>query len=97
MRRPGLQSWNNFEKLAYDITKESIELEINNTINLKQILSELSVKYPKINEKIIINNETITKHIVIMINGLNISHLDGVETKIKNTDKIIIFTSISGG
>ena len=42
--------------LAYDITKESIELEINNTINLKQILSELSVKYPKINEKIIINN-----------------------------------------
>tara|TARA_B100001750_G_C15395105_1_gene539558 strand:- start:412 stop:690 length:279 start_codon:yes stop_codon:yes gene_type:complete len=83
--------------LAYDITKESIELEINNTINLKQILSELSVKYPKINEKIIMNNETITKHIVIMINGLNISHLDGIKTEIKNTDKIIIFTSISGG
>ena len=83
--------------LAYDITKEPIELEINKSINLKQILSELSVKYPKINEKIIMDNEIITKHIVIMINGLNISHLDGIKTEIKNTDKIIIFTSISGG
>ena len=83
--------------LAYDITKEPIELEINKLINLKQILSELSIKYPKINEKIIMNNETITKHIVVMINGLNISHLDGIKTEIKNTDKIIIFTSISGG
>ena len=83
--------------LAYDITKEPIELEINKLINLKQILSELSVKYPKINEKIIMDNEIITKHIVIMINGLNISHLDGIKTEIKNTDKIIIFTSISGG
>ena len=60
--------------LAYDITKEPIELEINKLINLKQILSELSVKYPKINEKIIMDNEINQKlsnnHVSLIIQKL---------------------------
>jgi molybdopterin synthase sulfur carrier subunit len=72
----------------YNFNKESSLLDFLNTI--------LEKKSKKNIFKFFNNKKVLNEKIKILINGRNITHLSGLETKLKNKDQISIIP-ISGG
>jgi len=78
------------------VGKKDLEIEFNeNTLN--DLLKSLVNKYPKLEKEFFKNNSELTEYICIFINDKPISALNGVDTLLKNGDKILFFIPISGG
>lgn len=74
------------------------ELELNFQGNtLGDLLFFLVEKYPKLKNELITEKNEITDYVSIFVNDKPLSVLDGLDTKLKNGDELLIFVPISGG
>lgn len=65
--------------------------------NLEDLLNRLTEGYPEIEEKLYDSNKNLRSEVSIMINGRNISYLQGLDTPLENGDRIVIFPPVGGG
>ena len=62
------------------------------------LLQELSRRYPALREKILNSDGTgLGQDAIVLINGRNIVHLDGVATPLGETDTVALFPLVAGG
>jgi sulfur-carrier protein len=66
-----------------------------NTIS--ETLSDLTRRYPSIKIHIMDDKGRLRRHVNIFVNKENIRTLNGLDTPVKERDKIILMPSISGG
>ena len=78
------------------IGKNELKLDIN-VRTVEDLLEILANKYPKIKNDLFKENNELTDFINLFVNDKPISALEGIKTKLKNNDEILLFTPVSGG
>lgn len=61
------------------------------------VLNDLVERYPAIKTQILNKDGDLRRHVNLFINEANIKDLQGLETTVRETDRIILLPSISGG
>lgn len=64
---------------------------------VSQAISDLSTQYPTLKSHIVDNQGKLRRYVNLFVNQENINNLDGLDTAIEESDKIILMPSISGG
>ncbi|MBQ3338841.1 MAG: MoaD family protein [Atopobiaceae bacterium] len=75
---------------------KQIDIEAPETV--LALMGELSARWPEFRE-LILNDEGTDKgdDVIILVNGRHIEHLDGVDTKLTEQDRVAITPLIAGG
>jgi molybdopterin synthase sulfur carrier subunit len=79
-----------------DYTK-TMEIEIDSCLTLQELLVELCDRYGSNFKRKVFNGKGISNEIIILVNGRNIMHLQGIDTKLNKEDEISIFPVVAGG
>ncbi len=81
------------------LNKRLEELELNEGAALQELLSKLSNFYGKTftNEVFEAGQKDVKTGFVVTVNGVLMGQLDGVETKLKNGDHVILMSLMTGG
>ena len=88
-----------FLSLLTDITEvEEINLPIEDGVNIRTILEQLTNKFgSKFEEKIFKSSKDLSKYVIITVNSKDIRTLDGLNTTIQLDDEISFIPAIAGG
>lgn len=88
-----------FNLLSKSVGKK--ELELNNTENVRDLLQYLSEVYGEKADKWIWQGKgerrTLMTGTLILVNGKHVYHLQGLDTKLNDSDVISIFPPSGGG
>jgi len=81
------------------LRKRVEEIELSEGTSLQGLLSNLSNLYGKPFKKEIFEpgQEDVKTGFVVTVNGVLIGQLDGVETRLRNGDQVILMSLMSGG
>lgn len=88
-----------FLSLLTDITEiEELNLPIEEGVNIRTILEQLTNKFgSKFEEMIFKSSKDLSKYVIITVNSKDIRTLDGLNTKIQLNDEISFIPAIAGG
>lgn len=79
------------------LTGNTKELKNIHASNVRELIEILCKKYgSKFKSKVFPQNQ-LSDEIIILVNGIHISHLDGIDTPLNQNDVISIFPMIFGG
>lgn len=78
------------------IGSKEIILNAESQIKLSDALKILARKFSRL-EKLLYSNGKLNQSIIILVNGISISGLHGLNTTIKDGDTISILPMVSGG
>ncbi len=77
------------EKLGW----KSKEVEVKENTTVRDVLEKL----PDLSGKVLNKSGELVEGMVVLLNGLNIKGLEGLNTKVKDGDEIDIFPPAGGG
>lgn len=83
-----------FREIAND---KEVDFPFSESITVDELIQALIKKYPAFDAEIFDENRNVKRFTHILVNGRNVIHLDGLHTKIKNTDEIALFPPVGGG
>ena len=87
-----------FTLLRLELGIRGVELQIEGKKQLIDILNMAESSSPKpFLHKLIDENNNLLSSTIILVNGKNVHHLDGLKTTIKDGDEIDIFPPGGGG
>lgn len=78
----------------YTGTKET---KIDHCTTLYELLLKLCERYGTKFKNKIFSNDNLSDEIIILVNGINIVHLQGLDTCLSPDDEISIFPVVAGG
>ena len=78
------------------VGKSELSIDFDGT-TLKDLLKVLSERYPNLKKEFYAGNDKLTDYICVFVNDKPISALNGINTELKNGDKILFFIPVSGG
>ena len=74
------------------------EIDYSNVETLGDVIVQFMSEYgKKIRKNFIDSQGNLETHVVILVNGRNYLFLDGLKTKLKDGDQIVISPPLSGG
>jgi len=73
-----------------------LEVQVTGS-TVSQAITDLTTQYPTIKTHIVDNQGKLRRYVNLFVNQENINNLDGLDTSIEESDKIILMPSISGG
>jgi len=73
-----------------------LEVQVTGS-TVSQAITDLTTQYPTIRTHIVDNQGKLRRYVNLFVNQENINNLDGLDTSIEESDKIILMPSISGG
>jgi len=88
-----------FLSLLADITKiKELDLSINENSTIKEILDSLIIKFGKdFENKILDSPNSLSKYIILGLNGKDIRTLNDLDTIVNHHDEILLLPAIAGG
>ena len=88
-----------FLSLLADITKiKELNLSINENSTIKEILDNLIIKFGKdFERKILDSPNSLSKYIILGLNGKDIRTLENLDTIVNHLDEILLLPAIAGG
>ena len=88
-----------FLSLLTDITKiKELNLSIHENSTIKEILDRLIIKFGKnFESKILDSPNSLSKYIILGLNGIDIRTLNNLDTIVNHHDKILLLPAIAGG
>jgi len=75
----------------------SKEIDYKHCKTVRKLLLELCEMHGKKFSDKIFNDEELSDEVIILVNGRNIVHLDGLDTHLDKNDEICIFPVVAGG
>lgn len=64
---------------------------------VKEVVDRVIEQYPSIKFHLVDSEGTLRKHFNIFVNGTHIRDLQGMDTRLKEEDKVILMASAAGG
>ena len=64
---------------------------------VQQMVDRIVEEYPSVKFHLVDSEGNLRKHFNIFVNQVHIRDLDGMETKLEETDKVILMASAAGG
>ena len=87
-----------FTSLREITGKKTDEIQLQDTITVKELLTLLSEKYGKnFREYIYTKNGKVQGFLSFLVNGKNINVLEGFDTKLEQGDTVAILPPVGGG
>ncbi|MFX0048529.1 MAG: MoaD/ThiS family protein, partial [Candidatus Hermodarchaeota archaeon] len=82
-----------------DITKiKEFTLSVPDGTTIKEILERLISKFGKdFEKKILESSDSLSKYIILGLNGKDIRTLDNLKTHVNHNDEILVLPAIAGG
>ena len=75
---------------------ERVSLDGISTV--KDLLERISLIFKdELGIKLLKEDGTISRYIFVVVNGVNISHVDGLDTRLKDKDRVSIVPALIGG
>lgn len=68
-----------------------------NGANIAELLDNVLLRYPTLKPHLFDSKGELRRHFNIFVNGVHLRELDGMETKLKEEDKVILMASAAGG
>lgn len=65
--------------------------------NVTELIANVVEQYPSVKFHLLDSNGNLRRHFNIFINGTHIQELQGMDTKLKEDDKVILMASAAGG
>jgi molybdopterin synthase sulfur carrier subunit len=72
-----------------------VQLEAGDTVI--RVLQKLAQAQPALGERLLDDEGNLQKAINIMVNGRNIRYLEGLETPLREDDRVALFPAVGGG
>lgn len=86
-----------YQEMRRIVGNNEIDLEVDKDKTIGGILNKLVEKYPPLKSKIFDENGDLNGYVNVFINGRNIMTKDGLETIIKEEDRVSLFPPLGGG
>jgi sulfur-carrier protein len=64
---------------------------------VRELIRNIVEKYPSVKFHLVDSDGNLRKHFNIFINGTHIRDMDGLDTPLKEDDKVILMASAAGG
>ena len=89
----------NFLSLLADLTKiNELKLSVHDNSTIKEILERLVSKFGKdFERKILDSPDSLSKYIILGLNGKDIRTLENLDTTVNHLDEILLLPAIAGG
>ena len=89
----------NFLSLLADITKiQELNISVQDNSTIKEILESLSSKFGKdFERKILDSPNSLSKYIILGLNGKDVRTLENLNTIVNHQDEILLLPAIAGG
>ena len=81
--------------MKYYVDNQSEFPVIGNTVS--ELLENILVRYPALKPHLYDAKGDLRRHFNIFVNGVHVRDLNGMETPLKEEDKIILMASAAGG
>ncbi len=65
--------------------------------NVAEVLDNILMRYPTLKTHLFDSNGNLRRHFNIFVNGVHLRDLSGMETDLKEDDKVILMASAAGG
>ena len=62
-----------------------------------ELLENILMRYPALKPHLFDTNGDLRRHFNIFVNGVHVRDMDGLETVLKDEDKVILMASAAGG
>ena len=72
------------------------EFPVNGS-TVAELLENVLVRYPALKPHLFDSKGDLRRHFNIFVNGVHVRELSGMETKLKEEDKVILMASAAGG
>jgi molybdopterin synthase sulfur carrier subunit len=89
----------NFYATLRDIVgSKTVDVPVDHSITIRQLVEQLVVEYPGLGEKLIDPEGEIYGYVHILVNGRDHVYLPGaMDAVLKGTDTVSIFPAVGGG
>ncbi|MHA1471460.1 MAG: MoaD/ThiS family protein [Promethearchaeota archaeon] len=89
----------NFLSLLADLTKiYELKMSVHDNSTIKEILERLVSKFGKdFERKILDSPDSLSKYIILGLNGKDIRTLENLDTIVNHLDEILLLPAIAGG
>lgn len=74
-----------------------IRVPYNEGDSIKKLLQSVIEQFPSMKKELFESGNELKPHIHVFINGKNVIHMDGLQTKVKSTDELALFPPVAGG
>ena len=81
--------------MKYYVDNQSEFPVIGNTVS--ELLENILVRYPALKPHLYDAKGDLRRHFNIFVNGVHVRDLNGMETPLKDEDKVILMASAAGG
>jgi molybdopterin converting factor small subunit len=81
--------------MKYYIENRDEVLVDGSTVN--ELISNVLAKYPALKPHLFDANGELRRHFNVFVNGVHIRELNGMDTPVKEDDKVILMASAAGG
>ncbi len=72
------------------------EFEVNGS-TVAELIDNILIRYPALKSHLFDSTGVLRRHFNIFVNGVHLRDLDGMETELKDEDKVILMASAAGG
>ena len=81
-----------------NLKSSGTEYELKDKIRIAELIERLDQEYDNyFTQKLLEEDESISAGAIILVNGHNVIHLEGLATKVDNQDTVTLFPPSAGG
>ncbi|MGD2144231.1 MAG: MoaD/ThiS family protein [Anaerolineae bacterium] len=76
---------------------KDIDVEVGGRETVRDVMKKLTATYPALGERILDDDGKVQNSMHVLVNGRSIRFLDGLDTVIREGDRLALFPAIGGG
>ncbi|PNR97986.1 MoaD family protein [Petrotoga olearia] len=86
-----------FSLIKFDLNKDEVDYQLSGSKSVKEIIKLLDREFDNYFNRKLLKGGELKSGTIILLNGRNILHLQGLDTLVENKDEITIFPPSGGG
>ncbi|HBT51857.1 MAG TPA: molybdopterin synthase sulfur carrier subunit [Petrotoga sp.] len=86
-----------FSLIKFDLNKDEVDYQLSGSKSVKEIIKLLDQEFANYFNRKLLKDGELKSGTIILLNGRNIRHLQGLDTLVENKDEITIFPPSGGG
>jgi molybdopterin synthase sulfur carrier subunit len=75
----------------------AVDIPVQAGETVGEVLHRLVARYPRLSQAIWKVDGSLAGHVAVVLNGRDVRHLDGVDTKVSADDRLDVFPPVGGG